>query len=351
MTGKKKSMDGGRSLINRLFKRPTTDTTQVLNNSNKYLIEIKNLVKIYNSTKEKYININEKISVNNLNKKVRLFTDLSSRNKLTEHEFLLKEVEKNLIEIIIKRLKSLNDFILTELVYNIDFLQLLDILKEFEKLLNLLKLLNQSKNFSIFNVNENSFINEILRKYEKYIEDILYKNPRIDILKQLLQQVQKYIRLYTEFIDSMTNNRKINNPISKIIDKFNILSDQISIKIELLHSQGTNNAEYQVTNAMKRRINLLYDANRSQKGINYNSILGNLHGEYQNKTHEYNLTELSSLADIGSKIESIKRMRNSNNKKILLRDLRETIKQLKNSLNKYPKFQEYEKIIESISAQ
>ena len=38
-------------------------------------------------------------------------------------------------------------------------------------------------------------------------------------------------------------------------------------------------------------------------------------------THKYNLKELSILADIGSKIESIRRMRNGNNKNILLRIL------------------------------
>ena len=83
--------------------------------------------------------------------------------------------------------------------------------------------------------------------------------------------------------------------------------------------------------------------NKYQKSINYNRILGILHDKYKNNPREYNLKELSILAEIGSKIESIKRMRNSNNKKILLIDLGKTIKNSKNLLGEYPEFQEYER--------
>ena len=218
-------------------------------------------------------------------------------------------------------------------------------LKEFEKLLNQLKLLNNQFNLSFYNPDEQSFIEKILGKYEDYIEQIFRKNPNIDILGQLSQQVQKYIRLYKDFIESMNNNRKMTNPISKILQRLNILSDRISIKIQLLRGQGINNTGYHISNEMKRRIILLYDTNKYQKQINFNSIRDELHREYQNKPREYNLRELSILADIGSKFESISKMRNGYNKNILLKDLRETIKRFKTLLNKYPKFKEYERLL------
>jgi len=223
-------------------------------------------------------------------------------------------------------------------------------LNEFYKLLNLLKLLDNQFNLSVYNPSESSFINKILRQYEEHIQSILYSNHNINILEQLYQEVQNYITEYSEFIESMTNNRKRNNPISEIIHRLKSISDQISIKISILPS---NINGYQLSNAMKRRRNLLYDTNKYQKRINYNNTLRILHGRYQENPNDYNLKELSSLAEIGSKIKSISRISsmNKNNKNILLRDLRETIKRLKNSLNKYPEFQEYENYIESISAQ
>ena len=338
MTGKKKDMDGGKIFDSFFKKKPPSNNTKALKlaNSNVYLNQIKKLANSYQQINER------KISVNNLNSKVKLFTEFLKKNKINEHTFLLEEVKKILIE---KIKLSLHEFISNNFMYDytIPFSKLLDKLldqlKEFEKLLNLLKLLDNQFNISYYNTSEESFIYTILRKYEDYIEQILRKNPNIDILEQLLQQVQNYIREYSEFIKSM------NNPIYEIIQRLNSISDQISIKIQLLSGQGTNINGNQISNEIKRRIKLLYDANRNQKRINYNSILTNLHHEYQKNPHEYNLKELSILADIGSKIESISRMRNGNNKNILLRDLRKTIIQLKELLKKYPEFQKYEGLI------
>lgn len=309
---------------------------------NTYLNAIKNFSKTYETIDP------SKISVNNLNTKVKSLIQFADKNKNNSLQPLLEQLKLQLIE---KIELSLREFISTKFIHDhtIPFPELLDNLlhqlKEFEKLLNLLRLLDNQSNLSNYSVLKESFIDKILINYEKYIEQIFYNDPTIDILQQLLQQVQKYIRLYTEFIESMTNNRKINNPISKIIDKLNILSDQIFIKIELLRSQGTNNTGYHISNEMKRRINLLHYSNSNQKGINHKHILSNLHGEYQNKPREYSLKELSILAEIGSKIKSINRVRNSNNKNILLKDLRKTIIQSERLLNKYPKFQEYKRLI------
>ncbi len=77
---------------------------------------------------------------------------------------------------------------------------------------------------------------------------------------------------------------------------------------------------------------------------NYKDILENLDKKY-NSNLGYSLPRLSKLAYIGSAIESITRMPNSNNKNILLGALRETIKQSERSLGNYPEFQEYERMM------
>jgi hypothetical protein len=325
-------MDGGRFFG--LLPNKPSDTIQVLNKSNIYMKQIKNLEKKYQNIKPK------NISVNNLNEKVRLFTQFSKINNIPEHHFLLEEVKKILIE---KIKSSLSEFISSKFVFDtIEFSELLDRLKVFEKLLNQLKLLDKQFNLSNYNYQIQDFINKILGKYEDYIEQIFRENPNSHILDQLYHQVQNYIKLYSEFFESMTNNRKRNNPIYEIIRRLKIIFDKISIKIQLLSGQGTNINRYKLSNEMIKRIKLLYNTNIYQKRINYNSILHKLHDKYRHNPREYNLKELSILADIGSKIESISRMRNANNKNILLRDLRETIERLKKSLGNYPKFQEYE---------
>ena len=332
MAGKKKSMDGGR-LFGLLKNKPIFTEEH-----NKYLKEIQKLNKNYN-------NINKSnISVNNLNSKVKSFTEISNKNKINVHEPLLEQLKLKLID---KIKLSLEKIISTNFKHDttIDPSELLDNLlhqlKEFEKLLNLLRLLDNKIDISFYNQSIETFMNKIFRAYEDYIENIFRNNPTINKLQKLFEQVQKYIRLYTEFIESMTNNRKRNNPIYEIIQKLNILSDRISIKIQLLSDEGTNINRKQLSNEMKRRIKLLYDANSNEKGANFNRIRMDLHNKYQLEPHKYNLRELTFLADIGSKIESISRMRNGNNKNILLRDLRETIELLKESLKNYPEFQEY----------
>jgi hypothetical protein len=335
MAGKKKSMDGGK-LFGLLSNKPIFHQEY-----NTHLKTIKNFSKTYKTIDP------SKISVNNLNTKVKLLNRFGKTiEKYNSFQPLLEQLKLQLIE---KIELSLREFISTKFIHDhtILFPELLDNLlhqlKEFEKLLNLLRLLDNQSNLSNYSVLKESFIDKILINYEKYIEQIFYNNPTIDILQQLLQQVQKYIRLYTEFIESMTNNRKINNPISKIIDKLNILSNQIFIKIELLLSKGTNNTGNHLSNEMKRRINLLYK-NNINISDNFIRMQNELQKKYQNKPN-YSLVELSKLAKIGSKINLINRISNKNNKNILLKDLRDTIIKSKNSLEKYPEFQEYEKLI------
>jgi hypothetical protein len=337
MARKKKNMDGGR-LFGLLPNKPI-----ITQEHSTYLNTINKLNQIYKNIDP------TKISVNNLYMKVKSLRKFSNtiKNKNNSFQPLLEKLKLQLIE---KIKLSVNNFIhyKTSYDYTIPFDklldQLLDQLKEFEKLLNQLKLLDNQFNLSFYNPDEQSFIEKILGKYEDYIEQIFRENPNIDILGQLSQQVQKYIRLYTEFIESMTNNRKMTNPIYEIIRRLKIIFDKISIKNKLLSGQGTNINGNQISNEMKRRINLLYDAaNRNHKRNNYQSILHKLHVEYQKNPNKYNLQELSILADIGSKIESISRMRNGNNKKILLIDLGKTIKNSKKILGEYPEFKEYER--------
>jgi hypothetical protein len=334
MAGKKKDMDGGR-----LFSTKPIITQK----HNVYLNTIRELYKIYE-------NIDPTIPVNNLNMKVRSHNKFA--NKIINNKFFQPLLEELKLQLIEKTKLSLHEFIRAKFVHDtIDFAELLNRLKEFYKLLNLLKSLNNESDLSVYNPFESNFIKKILRQYEVHIQLILSRNPNIDRLELLNQEVQNYIREYSEFIRSATNNRKRNNSISEIIHRLNIISDQISIKISILSSNTNRN---QLSNAMKRRIKLLYDTNKSQKYINYSTILRNLHGRYQKNQRYFNFTELRNLAEIRSKIESISRISsmNKNNKNILLRDLRETIIRLKNSLSKYPdEFQEYEKYIESISAQ
>lgn len=338
MAQKKKTMDGGR-LFGLLPKKPI-----ITQEHSTYLNTINKLNQIYKNIDP------SKISVNNLNMKVKSLRKFSNtiKNKNNSFQPLLEKLKLQLIE---KIKLSVNNFIhyKTSYDYTIPFDklldQLLDQLKEFEKLLNQLKILDKQFNLSNYNYQIQDFINKILGKYEDYFEEIFRRNLNIEILKQLYKQVQNYIREYSEFIESMTNNRKRNNPIYEIIRRLKIIFDKISIKNKLLRSQGTNINGNQLSNEMIKRIKLLYNTNKYQKSINYNRILGILHDKYKNNPREYNLKELSILAEIGSKIESISRMRNRNNKNILFKDLREKIIQLKSSLNKYPEFQEYNGLI------
>jgi len=217
----------------------------------------------------------------------------------------------------------------------------LDRLKVFEKLLNQLKLLDNQFNLSNYNYQIQDFINKILGKYEDYIEQIFRENPNSHILDQLYHQVQNYIKLYSEFFESMTNNRKRNNPIYEIIKRLNFISDQISIKKSILSQNRTNKNGYQLSNEMKRRINLLHHINKYKKDEDYNSILRELFNSYQSN-RVLNVKELYILAQIGSKIKSISRILNKNNKQILLIDLGKTINKLRSSLNKYNEFNNYE---------
>ncbi len=333
MTGKKKNMDGGR-LFGLLPNKPIITQAH-----NTYLNTIKILHKNYENIDPRTI------TVNNLVMKVKSLNKFAKKNKNNSIQSLFEQLKLQLIK---KIELSLREFIHNKFMfdYTIPFPELLDQLfnqlKEFEKLLNLLKLLDNHSDLNIYNVNEQNFINNFLFEYEKIIEEIFRRNPNISILQQLYQQVQDYITKYSDFIKSMNNNRKRNNPIYEIIERLNNISDIISIKISILSKSINGNP---LTNSMKRRIKRLYDANKHQIQENYNSKFSNLHRKYT--SYEYNLKELIELAKIESKIKSISRIsnKNKNNKYIMLKDLRKTIEGLKNSLSKYEEFQEYESLI------
>lgn len=330
MSGKKKNMDGGK-FFNNLFRRKS-HVVPLLTNT--YLNQIKNLASSYEKIQPKTI------SVNNLNTKVKLLNKFAESIK-NKNGFmpLLDQVKLILIE---KIKLSISEFISSRFTLaNIEFPELLGQLQEFEKLLNQLKLLDDQFDLSVYNSHKKVFIDRILGKYENNIQSILFGKPNINLLQKLYQEVQIYIREYSEFIESMTNNKKRNNPIYEIINRLNHISDQISTKISRL---SPNINGYNQSNSMKRIIKQLHNNNEYKKGINYNSILRTLHDKYKNNSY-YNLKKLSSLAEIRSTIESITRMPNSNNKNILLNDLRKTIKQSKNLLGNYSEFQEYERIM------
>ena len=326
MAGKKKDMKGGLSLSQ---KKP------VINEPNINLIIIKKLAKTYQKINP------SNILVNNLNVKVKSLNKFSKNIKNNEHLIpLLVEVKKILKD---KILESIEEFKNSKILYsNINFSELLDRLKEFEKLLNQLKLLDNQFDLSFYSPDKQNLIQKTFIKYEKYIQNILYRNPNTNLLQELKQEVQNYIKEYSEFIESMTNNRKINNPIYELINSLKTLSDEISIKI---YSSSSNRTLNNTTKKLNQEtINRLSNYNSYQKSINYNRILGNLHDKYKSNS-QYSLTKLINLAHIGSTFESINRMPNGSNKNILLEELRKKIKQSKNSLNKYSEFQEYEKMI------
>ena len=328
MARKKKDMDGGLSFFEKYSKKPIFPKEH-----NTYLNQIKNL-------SQKYKNINpSNISVNNLSTKVKLlnqFAELIKNN--INLQSLLEELKLQLIE---KIKLSLNEFIRNKFVLDYTLTipelldQLLDQLKEFEKLLNQLKLLDNKSNLTYYNNQIQGFINNILGKYEEYFEEVFRGNPNIETLKKLNQQVKDYINKYSKFIESMTNNR--NNPVHTIIKKLKDISDRISIKISILSSQNGNH----ISNEMKRRINMLYKNKRVNLHNNLTRIQTELHQKYQSNLSKYHLMELHRLAEIGSKIELISRISNKNNKNILLRELRDTIRKSEDSLREYPEFQEY----------
>jgi len=309
MAQKKKDMDGGR-LFGILSNKP-----KFIEQHNTYLNTIKNLNKSYQKINPKTI------SVNNLNTKVKLLNQFA---KLIKNNINLQSSLEQLKLQLIEKIKlSLNEFIHTKFILDYTLTipelldQLLDQLKEFEKLLNQLKLLDNQSNLAYYNAQIQSYIDEILGKYEEYFEEVFRGNPNIETLKKLHQQVQDYINKYSKFIESMTNNRKINrnNPVYTIIETLNIISDRISIKISILSSQNGNH----ISNEMKRRINLLYKKNENIHN-NLKTMQYELYKIYQ---QNYKIPELKKLAEIISKIQLISRISNKNNKNILLRELRD----------------------------
>lgn len=211
MAGKKKSMDGGNVFDFLKLKSSSNIETK---NSNTYLSIIKGLAD------------SKKNSVNQLNINVKYFNKISRNNKRNEHKPLLEQVKLILIE---KIILSISEFIQSKFTHStINFSELLGQLQEFEKLLNLLKLLDKKFDLSFYNPHKKTFINSILSNYEYYIQSILHGNPNTNILQRLNQEVQNYISEYSQFVANIANKRGTNNSINTIIRRLTDLSNEIS---------------------------------------------------------------------------------------------------------------------------
>ena len=286
MAVKKKDMDEGRGILEIFSKNQKFNQEH-----NTYLNTIKNLSQAYKS-------IDPKISLNNLNTKVKSFIKFAKLIK-NNNSFqpLLEQLKLQLIE---KIKLSLNEFIHTKFILDYTLTipellyQLLDQLKEFEefdKLLNQLKLLDNQSNLAYYNNQIQSYINIILGKYKEYVENVFIRNPNIIVLEELYNQVQNYINKYSEFIKSMTNNRKrsINNLFHTIIETLNIISDRISTKKSIISLNANH-----ISNEMKRRINLLYEKNENIHN-NLQTMQYELYKKYQ---QNYKIPELKKLSEI-----------------------------------------------------
>lgn len=151
-------------------------------------------------------------------------------------------------------------------------------------------------------------------------------------IMNVLQRLQISIRGSSDFEQK---KQKINS-FKKFIGKFENNPVLQEPDIKNLISNISNNAQESIYEKTQRLLSL----NKEQKNANYDRIFQKLHETYKNK-NEYNKARLSRLARIGSNIESINRIKNNNNKQIILGVLKNTIKEKEKSLEKYPEFQQY----------
>jgi len=205
---------------------------------------------------------------------------------------------------------------------------------------------------------KNTFFPNIQR-----VESLLSKNVIMNVLQKIKgsfnagltpNQIQLKIKSLQQFKEKIKNSpllqdADIKNLLAQIkntVRTNNNQSPQVT-KQTYIKLDNKYTKQYYSTNHSENKpmiIESIQEKNNRLRDKNYKDILENLHKKY-NSNLGYSLPRLSKLAYIGSAIESITRMPNSNNKNILLGALRETIKQLKRSLGNYPEFQEYERMM------
>ena len=154
-----------------------------------------------------------------------------------------------------------------------------------------------------------------------------------EVIKNVLQSIQRSLHNTSDFEQK---KQKINS-FTKFIETFKNNQFLQEPNIQKLISNISNNAQESIYEKTERLLSL----NKEQKNANYIRILKNLEDKYRNQGEYYNKARLSTLAHIGSNIESINRIQNNNNKKIILGALKNTILQKQKSLERYPEFQEY----------
>ena len=242
MAGKKKTMDGGINFMN--LQRPSlvVNKSIIKSDPNQNLFNIK---KFYSSFQK----INPEININKLNKDVKDFIDLLKRNKINEHKYLLEEVKKKLIEKIYDKLTPLyEDINSLSNNNNINMSRLIEKLKKFNILSNLLKLLDLSHNeynegfkerFNRFkekipglkyNIIKKFLNSYILRTGKKVFTKVFTKD--ITSLQKLKSEAQNYIDEYSNFYKNINKNNSYF--LKNVIDPLLELSKEISDKIELL---------------------------------------------------------------------------------------------------------------------
>jgi hypothetical protein len=188
-------------------------------------------------------------------------------------------------------------------------------------------------------------------------------NAELAKVKRIFDSMIKQYLDYLHILDNDTQYLPLEFKISNILSKRNLTSvENYSNKMKKLHNTFFSN----IQRVESRRINLAnpgklnsqqkYSVSTNnnhimyleQKINNYNSILQPLKKKYSHT--DYSL-DISTLSDIGSQIESIRRMNPGNNRTKKIIKLKNYMEIFRSFKNKYPEFKEYENYIESISAQ
>jgi len=350
MARKKKDMNGGR-LFGILSNKPIS--TQKYNT---YLTVISNLDK-------KYKIINKNTSVNNLNTKVKSLKKFS--NKIKE-EFSNKN-KKELVQLLtnleeLKRLLIQKLFEKLEKKYNIlfqndsnlfEFSELLSILQDFEKLSDLIiSLGGEREKINPIKIRKNEFIAKMLDKYEKEIISRFQKNKNSG---RLIEEIENYIKIYSEFVVSITkrgqNNSK-NNSINTIIRRLSELLNNISEPSRnngqnsphlkgnhQNNSQSQTHQQFRINNRSKELENQIKDIN-NQGFKNRDKIKEKLNEIFVLLLAKFNLA-IQFLDTLGNQKRITKHMNNSlvNNAVYENKDLAKNIRSLYDlwvkSTNKY----------------
>jgi hypothetical protein len=196
----------------------------------------------------------------------------------------------------------------------------------------------------------------------KRVESLLSKNVIMNVLQKIKRsfnteltpnQIQLKIKSLQQFKEKIKNSPLLEDAdIKRLLTEIkntvrtNNQSPQVTNE-PYINSDNKYSKQYYSTNHKEYRPMInesIQEKNNRLRKANYNRILGELENKYRSNP-DYDLTRLIKLAGIGSTIDSITRMPNSNNRNIQLKTLRETIKQSTSSLGNYPEFKEYERMI------